>query len=115
MKKNELIKNIIESILPTLLMLEKLMERKQNGKKPFPAEFDYEGKYKLIDDAYLYLLDQKKSKCPSVDSETLEKIADISKESTQYIKMDSLKNDYYYLANILIDTSLYLKSIKEDK
>ena len=88
------------STLPAIEMLIKLVERKQNGKKPFSDAFQYENSRKDIDEGkkeiYAFL-DGEKNEVKSA----LEKLSDISLKAREEIKMESLRNDYLWISKTI--------------
>ena len=83
---------LLDSSKPLLAMLSKLTKRKNQGKKPFSQEFDFEKKISSID----VLIDKE-----TISKEEILEAAIIAKDASSEIKMASLKEDYLYIASYL--------------
>lgn len=81
--------NMMDVILPLLVVLRKLLKRRQNRKKPYT--------FKEETDCILTLLDDR-IKARNITSDDLAKLSSFSLKCTTEIKMVSLKNDYIYLS-----------------
>lgn len=96
------------STLPAIEMLIKLVERKQNGKKPFSDAFQYENSRKAIDEGkkeiYAFL-DGEKNEVKSA----LENLSNISLKAREEIKMESLRNDYLWISKTISLARSFLK------
>ena len=88
------------STLPAIEMLIKLVERKQNGKKKFSDEFNYDKSRERIEEA-------KKEICSYLDGldvdvkTALRDISSIARKGREEIKMESLRNDYLWIADTM--------------
>lgn len=102
--------SLVHSLLPLLAMLIKLMKRKNNGKKPFPNDFDFVMKISKLEQLEIKLLDTS-----ILDSSTLSLCKEASKISTScidYIQTTSLKKDYEYLSAALLEIVKQTTNIK---
>lgn len=91
------------SILPLLNMSYKLLTRKNNGKKPFSNEFQFEFKIKLIENSYHQIISFINDK-KEVDLFILKEISSSLLLATKEIKIESLINDFNYLSNQIKET-----------
>lgn len=98
----------ILAILPSLRMLDKLLTRKNNGKKPFSAEFDYEGRIKQVHDVEKLLVKAMEEGIKEEDVSELKKVAETSLLATKEIKMESLKNDFYWICDNISSLCTFL-------
>lgn len=91
-------------ILPILAMLYKLLNRKQNGKKPFSEGFLFSEKVNSLQNCEESLKRQRQEK--RVDQEKNRKdfffLSSVAKMAKEEVKMESLKKDYQYLSDILL-------------
>ena len=84
-------KNMIDVILPLLIVFRKLVKRKHNGKKPFSFNEEV--------NAVLFLLDDMIQN-RTVDKENVLSLSSFAKRCTTEIKTESLRNDYFFLSDM---------------
>lgn len=114
-KKSHYSDNVLAliTVLPCFNMAMKLMNRKQNGKKPFSKAFKFEERIAKMNQAYLVFetaITKKESDTKEV-KEALLNVKNIILKASKEIKMESLKNDYIYLASIFEDSYNLFSSI----
>lgn len=97
------------SVLPLLSMLQKLLCRKQNGKKPFSTSFDYPSKMNRIQEIEKRIYDvspnEELNESLKDDLLTLSEIASLAKEE---IRLESLKGDFCYLSDMFAELSRFV-------
>ncbi len=81
--------NMIDVVLPLLVVFRKLLKRRQNGKKPYTFKEETESILVLLNE----MIETK-----NITSDDLVKLSEFSMKCTSEIKMVSLKNDYIYLS-----------------
>lgn len=97
------------SALPLLSMLQKLLIRKQNGKKPYSMSFDFSSKMEEIKKTENKILDV--SKALTIDDtikEDLMSIAEIASLAKEETRLESLKGDFVYLSDMFAEISRFL-------
>lgn len=97
------------SALPLLSMLQKLLVRKQNGKKPYSLSFDFSSKMEEIKKTENKILDV--SKTLTVDDsikEDLMSISGIASLAKEETRLESLKGDFAYLSDMFAEISRFL-------
>lgn len=105
---------VLLSSLPHLSMMEKLFKRKQDGKKKFSLEFQYDKKIDEISKVKEKILSDLKTKDYQLDSyiSMFQSLAKISSLAREEVKMNSLKNDFDYLSQSFLDNIEVLNIIK---
>ena len=101
------------TVLPCFNMAMKLMNRKQSGKKPFSKTFKFEERMVKMNQAYQVFenaITKKEGNTKEV-KDALLSVRDTITKASKEIKMESLKNDYIYLASIFEDSYNLLSSI----
>lgn len=97
------------SALPLISMLQKLLCRKQNGKKPFSPSFDYLSKVNKIQEIEkkIYDVSLKEEYDDSLKDDliALSEIASLAKEE---IRLESLKGDFCYLSDMFAQLSQFV-------
>ena len=89
--------------LSFLAMLIKLLRRKQRGKRPFSEAFEYERRMKVLEESYHRLehaIDKKREDVSLV--EVLPLFSSMAFDATKEVKMESLKDDYFFLGDSLV-------------
>ncbi len=84
-------KNMIDVILPLLIVFRKLLKRKHNGKKPFSFNEEVNKVLSLLDD----MIQNKK-----IGKEKILTLSSFAKKCTEEIKTESLRNDYFFLSDM---------------
>lgn len=87
------------SLLPMLLVIEKLMKRKNSGKKPFSTAFEYEKRITEIDNT-IDLIDTRLSTGKTDNEkveEALKKCVETIRKAQEEIKSASLKGDFCWV------------------
>lgn len=84
-------KNMIDVILPLLIVFRKLLKRKHNGKKPFSFNEEVNEVLSLLDD----MIQNRE-----IDKENILSLSSFSKRCTEEIKTESLRNDYFFLSDM---------------
>lgn len=84
-------KNMIDVILPLLIVFRKLLKRKHNGKKPFSFNEEV--------NEVLFLLDNMIQN-REIDKENILSLSSFAKRCTEEIKTESLRNDYFFLSDM---------------
>lgn len=82
-------KNMIDVILPLLIVFRKLLKRKHNGKKPFSFNEEVNEVLSLLDD----MIQNKK-----IGKEKILTLSSFAKKCTEEVKTESLRNDYFFLS-----------------
>ena len=101
---------LLLSLLPCLGMLQKLLSRKEHGKKPFSPQFDYEERIKEIESCR-HLLQEGKGDVLSV----LKPLPPLCDCSCLEIKTQSLREDILWLKRSFECAILLLEEEKEKK
>ncbi len=99
--------------LPEIQMLKKLMNRKQNGKKPYSDEFCFDEKMKFILQFEEEILSQIRSKKRKDNTQGLKRLSLIALQAKEETKLESLKKDYDYLSTAFLDCALFYPSEAE--
>ena len=89
--------------LSLLAMLIKLLRRKQRGKRLFSEAFEYERRMKMLEESYHRLehaIDEKREDVSLV--EVLPLFSSMAFDATKEVKMESLKDDYFFLGDSLV-------------
>lgn len=84
-------KNMIDVILPLLIVFRKLLKRKHNGKKPFSFNEEVNEVLSLLDN----MIQNRE-----IDKENILSLSSFSKRCTEEIKTESLRNDYFFLSDM---------------
>lgn len=84
-------KNMIDVILPLLIVFRKLVKRKHNGKKPFLFNEEVNAVLSILDD----MIQNR-----TVDKENVLSLSSFAKRCTTEIKTESLRNDYFFLSDM---------------
>ena len=84
-------KNMIDVILPLLIVFRKLIKRKNNGKKPFSFNEKVNEVLSLLDD----MIQNR-----TVEKENVLTLSAFAKKCTAEIKTESLRNDYFFLSDM---------------
>lgn len=84
-------KNMIDVILPLLIVFRKLLKRKHNGKKPFSFNEEVNEVLFLLDN----MIQNRK-----IDKENILSLSSFAKRCTEEIKTESLRNDYFFLSDM---------------
>ncbi len=95
------------SSLPSLLMLKKLLIRKNQGKKPFDKDFEYEKKIAAIDETVSYIESMlvKKDFFDAKEKRALIDCSLIASLAVDNVKMESLKADFRWISQEIKDIS----------
>ena len=95
------------SSLPSLLMLKKLLIRKNQGKKPFDKNFEYEKKIGTIDETFSYIESMlvKKDFFDAKEKKALNDCSLIASLAVDNVKMESLKADFRWISQEIKDIS----------
>ncbi len=93
------------SSLPSLLMLKKLLIRKNQGKKPFDKDFEYEKKIAAIDETVSYIESMlvKKDFFDAKEKRALIDCSLIASSAVDNVKMESLKADFSWISQDIKD------------
>lgn len=86
--------------LPCLGMLQKLMMRKNQGKKPFSPSFEAEKRIRQIQETMEQI--QQEEVLPASVILDLQAAAEASLAATAEIKMESLRNDFIWIHDNLL-------------
>ena len=86
--------------LSLLAMLIKLLRRKQRGKRPFSEAFEYERRMKVSYHRLEHAIDEKREDVSLV--EVLPLFSSMAFDATKEVKMESLKDDYFFLGDSLV-------------
>ncbi len=92
--------NMIDVLLPLLVVFRKLLKRRQNGKKPYTFKGETENVLVLLD----CMINEKK-----ITMDDLLRLSGFAIKCTSEIKMESLKNDYIYLSRFYEDAVYYFR------
>lgn len=84
-------KNMIDVILPLLIVFRKLLKRKHNGKKPFSFNEEVNEVLSLLDN----MIQNRE-----IDKENILSLSSFAKRCTEEIKTESLRNDYFFLSDM---------------
>lgn len=84
-------KNMIDVILPLLIVFRKLLKRKHNGKKPFSFNKEVNEVLSLLDN----MIQNRE-----IDKENILSLSSFAKRCTEEIKTESLRNDYFFLSDM---------------
>lgn len=84
-------KNMIDVILPLLIVFRKLLKRKHNGKKPFSFNEEVNEVLSLLDN----MIQNRE-----IDKENILSLSSFAKRCTEEIKAESLRNDYFFLSDM---------------
>ena len=96
-------KNMVDVILPLLIVFRKLVKRKHNGKKPF--SFNEE-----VNEILSFLDDMIQNR--TADKEKIMTLSSFAKKCTEEIKTESLRNDYFFLSDMFFLMASYFNSGK---
>lgn len=86
--------------LPCLSMLQKLLMRKNQGKKPFSPSFEAEKRIRQIQETMEQI--QQEGVLPASMISNLQAAAETSLVATAEIKMESLRNDFIWIHDNLL-------------
>lgn len=86
--------------LPCLSMLQKLLMRKNQGKKPFSPSFEAEKRIRQIQETMEQI--QQEGVLPASMISNLQEAAETSLVATAEIKMESLRNDFIWIHDNLL-------------
>jgi hypothetical protein len=116
-KKEADTRMLLLASLPNIRMMEKLLTRKQNGKKKFPESFSFDVKMEGITSIETVLGLQLKTNILELkkDMEFFRFLDDTCILAMNEIKMDSLKRDFIYLSQFFQDVMELLKVTESKK
>ncbi len=103
---------VLLSSLPDIAMAKKLISRKQNGKKKFSDDFDFDGTMHFIDMGEKSIYNQLQSGKIMVqdDISYFTSLHDICLKAKDEIRMESLKGDFEYLSESFMNCGEFLKT-----
>lgn len=96
-------KNMIDVILPLLIVFHKLVKRKHNGKKPFSFNEEVNEILSLLED----MIQNR-----TANKEKIMTMSSFAKKCTEEIKTESLRNDYFFLSDMFFLMASYFNSGK---
>ncbi|MFA6861413.1 MAG: hypothetical protein WCR56_03425 [Bacilli bacterium] len=102
--------SILVSVLSALLMLTKLLNRKEKGKKPFSSEFDFESSMSSLKKT-ISVIEDSLTKREFLNPEIilgLKEASRINLAASKEIKMASLKEDFDWIGSIIQATTAAL-------
>ena len=110
-EKDAFRQSVLISLLPVLKMYINLAARKANGKKPFPIGFGYQIKDKKFHSLIKEIedgIETGKFKFTEL-TEGLREAIEIVKETEEYIKMMSLRDDFRWIGTTIGNSLLIIE------
>ena len=105
------------SCLPALAMLEKLMTRKERGKKPYSEGFCFEERLKALKEAQQRLLSalEEGNADERLVIACLEPLAQTTEMACQEVRMASLKEDFVWIGKTIRNTMKIYRTETEEE